>query len=58
LVLSVPALDLFVFAFLNLTFEDAGALWFVETRDLENLGSIQPRIRASTHDRDAFTHPA
>ena len=57
LVFPVPTLNLFVFAFLNLTFEDAGALWFVETRDFENLRSVKPRIRAPTHDCDAFTHP-
>jgi hypothetical protein len=58
LIFPVPALNLFVFAFLNLTFEDAGALWFVKTCHLENLRSIKPRIRAPTHDRNVFTHPA
>ena len=58
LIFPVPTLNLFVFTFLNFAFEDAGALWFVETCHLENLRSVKPRIRPPTHDCDAFTHPA
>jgi hypothetical protein len=58
LIFAIASLNFLVFAFLYFTFQDAGALWFVETRDFENLRSVEPRIGAAAHDCDAFTHPA
>jgi hypothetical protein len=57
LVFPISALDLLVLALLHLSLEDASTLWFVEARDFEDLGRVQPRVVAPPHDRDALAHP-
>jgi len=57
LVLSVPALDLFMLPLLYLSFKDASSLRFVESCDLEDLGRVEPRVGAPAHDSDALAHP-
>ena len=46
-----------MFSLLDLTFQNPGSLGLVEIRDLEDLGRVKPRIRATTHDCYAIAHP-
>lgn len=57
LILPVPSLDLLVFSFLDLAFQNPGSLGFVKIRDLEDLGRVKPRIRTTAHDCYAIAHP-
>lgn len=58
LVLAVSSLHLLVLALLDLAFQDACPLWLVETRDLENLGGIEPAIRAPSHQSNTLAYPS
>lgn len=42
LILSISALNFLVFALLNLSFEDSGALGFVKASDFEYLRRVEP----------------
>lgn len=52
LVLAVPALDFFMGVALNVAFENSGTLGLVEPNHLKDLSSIEPVVRAATHDGD------
>jgi len=52
LVLAVATLDLFVFAIQYLFLQHLGALPLVDASNLQDLGSVEPAVRASAHDSD------
>lgn len=52
LVLSVTALYFFVFSSKNLLFQYLCALSLIDAGNLEDLGSIEPAVRAAAHDGD------
>lgn len=54
LILSVPALDLLVLASQNFLFENFCAFAFVDSCDLQDLGSIEPAIATAAHASDAL----
>lgn len=58
LVLSVASLHLFVFAFLDFALQHASPLWLIKPCDFQNLRRVEPGIRAPSHHRDPFAHPA
>lgn len=57
LVLSIATLHLLVLALLNLALKDAGSLRLVKTRNLQDLGRIQPRVGPPPHNSDPLAHP-
>jgi hypothetical protein len=50
LVLSVPALHFFVYAFLDFALEDSGTGRLVEVGDFEDVGRIDPVVGTAAHD--------
>lgn len=57
LVFPITSLDLLVLALLHLALEDASTLGFVEACDFEDLGRVQPRVVAPSHNCDSLAHP-
>jgi hypothetical protein len=47
-----------VLALLYLSLKDTSSLRFVESCDFQDLGRVEPRVGAPTHDSDALAHPA
>jgi hypothetical protein len=57
LVLSIPTLNLFMFALLYFSLEHTSSLRFVESCDFQDLSRVQPRVSAPAHDSNALAHP-
>ena len=49
LIFAVAALDFFMNAFLHFALEDPSSSWFVEAGNFQDMGSIDPIVRAPSH---------
>ena len=50
LVFAIAALDFLVYALLHFSFQDSGSCWFVKAGNLQDVSSIDPFVRPSSHD--------
>ena len=56
LVLSIAALDNFVFSWEDVAFEDFGPSTFLHASDFEDLSRVHVRVRPPPHDRYSSHH--